>query len=123
MTSPVAAISFKQQHTETNVDADIWVDDESITIFYATGNIVRKIASVDHIEVNLEIFIGRKIILEEHSKRDEPVCRPPKPTSRYLRAVNRSIERIKGVLSVVIIFNVFFRAHNAKTDPTLGIFH
>src|SRR4029077_4675446 len=123
MTSPFAAVSIKEQDTETNINANVWIDDERIAVLHTAGNIVGHITAIDHVEINLEIFIGRKIILEKHSKRDEPVSRPAKPATGYLGAVNRLIEGIKSILGVVIIFYIFFCSHNTEADPAFGIFH
>src|SRR6185295_12744756 len=123
MTSPVGAIGIKQQNAKTDINANVWIDDECIAVLHTPRNIVRKITSVDHVEIDLEVFIGRKIVLEKHSKRDKPVSRSTEPTTGNPGAVYRLIVRIECIFRVVIIFYIFFCAHKAETDPAFSIFH
>src|SRR5437773_12087182 len=79
MAAPVASVSIEQQSTEPNVHSDVGLNDQGISILDTAGNIVRKIAAIDHVQVDLKIFICRQVILEEHPECNQPVGRSSHP--------------------------------------------
>ncbi len=58
MAAAVRFIIIEQQSAETKVYANIWVNNEGVSVLNTSGNIVWEIAAVQSIEVNPEIFVG-----------------------------------------------------------------
>src|SRR3954465_12208219 len=116
MTSARRFFFIKQQCTKAHIHSYIRRNCERITVFDASGNIVGKIGTIEGAEVNLEIFIGGKIILEEHAKGDQPVGGPAQPATFNRCTVSGMVYRIKLVYLVKIIVKVFSGTHQAKAD-------
>ena len=87
----VAFFAVEQQGAKAHIDADIRVDEKGIAVFYAAWNIVRKITTVNGIDINLKVLIGGKVILEEHAKGEQAVARASHPSLVHECTVNRFV--------------------------------
>ena len=65
MAAAVAFFTVQQQQAKPNVYANVWLYDERVPVLYAAGNVVRHIAAVQKVQVNLEIFVGGEVILQK----------------------------------------------------------
>ena len=75
----ICLITVQQQRTEAEIDPYVRVYRKRIPVFNASGNIIRHVAAIKKVEIDFEIFVGREIILQKHSKRKKPVCGTPEP--------------------------------------------
>ena len=91
MAAAFAAIAVKQQSTETNINTDVCGYLQPIAIFYIVGNIVRKIAAIEQVEVHFKILVGSEVVLEVHAKRNAPVSGTTHPAFFQCDTVNRFI--------------------------------
>ena len=68
MAPPVTFIIIQQQRTETDIRPYIRIYKQGVPVFDASRYIKRKVAAIQQAKVNLKIFIGGKVILNEHAE-------------------------------------------------------
>ncbi len=103
MAAAVRFIAVEQESAETEVNSNIWVNNKGISVLNASGNVIWKIAAVQSVEVNPEVFIGTEVILEKHAKSNHAVRRATHETGIYEGAVKRFILLVELIIVIMVV--------------------
>src|SRR6185437_15449430 len=79
MAPAMALFAIEEQRAETDIDADIGVDGQSIPIMQIAGDAEREIAAIQEIQIGLEVLIGGEVVLEKQTEGEQPVGRAAYP--------------------------------------------
>ena len=132
MTTQVSFLPIYQQSTKAHIRTDVTWYYQRIPIPYTSGNVVRQIASIQYIEIELEILVVGHIILKKHAKCKAPVGWPSQPSYSCFEAIVNHfvccatvdyLSRVIEVLVVIEIINLLFGLHHTKTYPAFGTFY
>ena len=83
----VAFFAVQQQGAKAYVDANIGVDGEGVAVAQVAGYVEWQVASIQEIQVGLEVLVGGQVVLEEDAEVKQPVGWAPYPAHLCLCAV------------------------------------